>query len=133
LPSTTKIAWTVTGLVSPGDNGQSFSLEASRQIGPKPKEAEAPPGLLERPVVLILLAAATTLLALALWGLLGPALPNPRVQALGFLAGAATVGLLYALSRQILPERLAIVELTLLAMALLAWLRHRKHFTRRTR
>jgi DsbC/DsbD-like thiol-disulfide interchange protein len=133
MPSTTTIAWTVTGLVLPGDTGESFSLEASRQIGPKPKEAEAPPGLLERPAVLILLAAATTLLALALWGLLGPALPRPHVQALGFVAGAATVGLLYALSRQILPESLAIVELALLAMALLAWLRHRNQLTRRTR
>jgi predicted branched-subunit amino acid permease len=81
----------------------------------------------------MLFAAATTLLALALWGLLGSALPPPHVQSLGFVAGAATVGLLYALSRQIRPERLAIVELALLAMALLAWLRHRNQLNRRTR
>jgi suppressor for copper-sensitivity B len=130
MPATTNIAWTVTDLTG---NGRTFSLEASRQVGPKPKEAEKPPGLLERPAVLTLLAAATTLLALALWGLLGSALPSPSVQALGFAAAAATVGLLYALSRQIRPERLAIVELALLALALVAWLRHRNRFTRRTR
>jgi suppressor for copper-sensitivity B len=130
MPSTANIAWTVTGLVR---EGRTFSLEASRQVGPKPQEAEEPAGLLERPTVLIVLAAVTTLLALGLWGLLGAALPPPPIQALGFAAGAATVGLLYALSRQIRPERLAVVELALLAMALLAWLRHRNHVTRRTR
>jgi DsbC/DsbD-like thiol-disulfide interchange protein len=130
MPSTTNIAWTVTNLVQ---NGRTFSLEASRQVGPRPKEAEKPPGLLERPAVLILLAVVSMLLALGLWGLLGSALPPPYVQALGFAAGAATVGALYALSRQIRPERLAIVELALLALALVAWLRHRNQFTRRTR
>ncbi len=129
MPSTTNIAWTVTGLVQ---DGQTFSLEASRQVGPRPKQAEKPPGLLERPAVLTAFAVATTLLALALWGLLGSRLPSPGVQALGFLAGAATVGTLYALSRQIRPEQLAAVELALLALGLVAWLRHRNHVTRRT-
>ncbi|MES1244197.1 MAG: protein-disulfide reductase DsbD domain-containing protein [Acidobacteriota bacterium] len=130
MPSVTNIAWTVTDLAA---GGRTFSLEASRQVGPKPKEAEKPPGLLERPAVLTILAAATTLLALAFWGLLGSALPSPYVQALGFAAGAATVGVLYALSRQIRPEQLAAVELALLALALVAWLRHRNQLTRRTR
>jgi suppressor for copper-sensitivity B len=129
MPSTTNIAWTVTGLVQ---DGRTFNLEASRQVGPKPLQAEKPPGLLERPAVLTALAVATTLLALALWGLLGPMFRSPYVQALGFLAGAATVGALYALSRQIRPEQLAAVELALLALGLVAWLRHRNHVTRRT-
>jgi suppressor for copper-sensitivity B len=130
MPSITNIAWTVTDLVQ---NDRTFSLEASRQVSPKPKEAEKPPGLLERPAVLTILAVVSMLLALGLWGLLGSVLPPPYVQALGFAAGAATVGVLYALSRQIRPERLAIVELALLALALIAWLRHRNQFTRRTR
>lgn len=129
MPTTTNLAWTVTNLVQ---DDKTFSLEASRQVGPRPKEAEKPPGLLERPAVLTILAAATTLLALALWGLLGRALPRPGLQALGFAAGAATVGLLYALSRQIRPEQLAAVELALLALGLIAWLRHRNQVTRRT-
>jgi suppressor for copper-sensitivity B len=130
MPSTTKIAWTVTGLSPLDGKGQPFSLEASRQVGPKPVK---PASLLESPVVLGVLAAAFTLLALGLWGLLGASIPAPSVQALGFAAGAAALGLLYALSRQIRPERLAIVELALLAMALLAWLRHRNQIQRRTR
>jgi DsbC/DsbD-like thiol-disulfide interchange protein len=134
MPTTTNIAWTITNLVR---NDRTFSLETSRQVGPKPPQqggqpAEAPPGLLERPAILTILAAATMLLALALWGLLGSVLPPPHVQALGFAAGAATVGALYALSRQIRPERLAIVELALLALALIAWLRRRNQLTRRT-
>lgn len=129
MPTTTNLAWTVTNLVQ---DGKTFSLEASRQVGPRPREAEKPPGLLERPAVLTILAGVTTLLALALWGLLGRAFRSPYVQALGFLAGAATVGVLYALSRQIRPEQLAAVELALLALALIAWLRHRNHVTRRT-
>ena len=132
MPSTTDLAWTVTGLRDLRGDGKTFSLEASRQVGPKAKEAEKPSGLLERPAVLTILAAATTLLALALWGLIGSALPSPGVQALGFAAGAATVGVLYALSRQIRPEQLAVVELALLGLALIAWLRHRNHSTRRT-
>lgn len=132
LPSTTKIAWTVTGLTVLGGEGRPFSLEASRQVGLKPAAAEKPSNLLEHPWLLILLAAASTLLALALWGLLGPTLPPPHVQSLGFVAGAATVGLLYALSRQIQPERLAVVELALLVLALFAWLRHRNQLKRRT-
>jgi suppressor for copper-sensitivity B len=46
-------------------------------------------------------------------------------EGMGFLAGASVLWLLYSLSRQVTPEGLAWIELTLLAMALLAWLRHR--------
>jgi suppressor for copper-sensitivity B len=46
-------------------------------------------------------------------------------EGMGFLAGASTFWLLYALSRQVSPEGIAWVELALLVMALLAWIRHR--------
>jgi suppressor for copper-sensitivity B len=51
----------------------------------------------------------------------------PRVrEGLGFLAGTGAFWVLYALSRQVSPEGIAFIELALLAMALLAWLRHRE-------
>ncbi|HYO13535.1 MAG TPA: protein-disulfide reductase DsbD domain-containing protein [Thermoanaerobaculia bacterium] len=46
-------------------------------------------------------------------------------EGMGFLAGASTFWLLYALSHHVSPEGIAWVELALLVMALLAWLRHR--------
>jgi thiol:disulfide interchange protein len=52
-------------------------------------------------------------------------LPRLR-EGLGFLAGGAAFWVLYILSRQVSPEGLAGIELALLAMALLAWLRHRQ-------
>ena len=54
-----------------------------------------------------------------------PWMPALR-EGLGFLAGGGTLWLLYALSRQVSPEGLAWIELALLGMALLAWLRHRR-------
>lgn len=51
----------------------------------------------------------------------------PRVrEGLGFLAGAGAFWVLYALSHQVSAEGIAFIELTLLAMSLLAWLRHRE-------
>ncbi|HSF42432.1 MAG TPA: protein-disulfide reductase DsbD domain-containing protein [Thermoanaerobaculia bacterium] len=47
------------------------------------------------------------------------------LEGLGFLAGASVLWLLYSLSRQVTPEGLAWIELTLIGMALFAWLRHR--------
>jgi DsbC/DsbD-like thiol-disulfide interchange protein len=96
------------------------------------------------PRLFAVLAAAAAYLALELWGLLRQGArrdtPNPgalgaaptvttdgrqpaRREALGFLALLATLGLLYALSREITPEGLSGVELALLGMGLLAWLR----------
>jgi suppressor for copper-sensitivity B len=46
-------------------------------------------------------------------------------EGMGFVAGASTFWLLYALSRQVSPEGIAWVELALLVMALLAWIRNR--------
>lgn len=50
---------------------------------------------------------------------------GPLRSVLGFAAGAGTLWVLYALARQVSTEGLAAVELGLLVMALLAWLRHR--------
>ncbi len=55
----------------------------------------------------------------------GAWLPRLR-EGLGFLAGGSTLWLLYALSRRVSPEGLAWIELALLGMSLLAWLRARE-------
>jgi suppressor for copper-sensitivity B len=55
----------------------------------------------------------------------GAWLPRLR-EGLGFLAGGSTLWLLYALSRRVSPEGLAWIELALLGMSLLAWLRSRE-------
>jgi thiol:disulfide interchange protein DsbD len=55
----------------------------------------------------------------------GPWLPRLR-EGLGFLAGGGAFWVLYSLAHQVSPEGLAGIELVLLAMALLAWLRHRE-------
>jgi thiol:disulfide interchange protein len=46
-------------------------------------------------------------------------------QVMGFLLAAAAVWLFYVLAAQIAPERLAFVQLALLALAFFAWLHHR--------
>jgi thiol:disulfide interchange protein DsbD len=57
----------------------------------------------------------------------GPGAWLPRLrEGLGFLAGGSTLWLLYALSRRVSPEGLAWIELALLGMSLLAWLRSRE-------
>jgi DsbC/DsbD-like thiol-disulfide interchange protein len=55
----------------------------------------------------------------------GPWLERLR-EGLGFLAGAGVLWLLYTLAGQVSPEGLAGMELALLAMGLLAWLRARE-------
>jgi DsbC/DsbD-like thiol-disulfide interchange protein len=89
------------------------------------------------PRVVALAAVAAALLTLEAWGLLllrprrktaaisGAAAPERRREAAGFLALLVTLGLLYALSLEISAEGLAGVELALLAMSLVAWLRRR--------
>jgi DsbC/DsbD-like thiol-disulfide interchange protein len=92
-------------------------------------------------------AAIAALMALALWGLLRaptfaaaspaspPAAPHgaPAIGrvALGFVALLLALGLLYTLSLEVSAERLAGVELALLGMALLIWLRRRGAFRMR--
>lgn len=55
----------------------------------------------------------------------GPWLPRLR-EGLGFLAAVGAFWLLYTLSRQVRPEGLAWIELSLLGLALFAWLRSRE-------
>jgi DsbC/DsbD-like thiol-disulfide interchange protein len=54
-------------------------------------------------------------------------------EGLGFLAGASIFWTLHTLSRQVSPEGLAWIELALLGMALLAWLRARQDSRRALR
>jgi DsbC/DsbD-like thiol-disulfide interchange protein len=79
------------------------------------------------PVTAALLAALALAAALFSWGVL--AKPEETrgsiATALGFAALAAALLPLYALALQVQPEGLAGIELLLLAMALLAWLRRR--------
>lgn len=57
---------------------------------------------------------------------LAPGTPLGRrlAEALGFLEAGAVLWLLYLLSRQVTVEGIAYVQLTLLALAMVAWLRH---------
>ena len=54
----------------------------------------------------------------------GPWMDTLR-KSMGFLLAAAAVWLLYVLSSQVSPERLAFIELALVTLALLVWLTHR--------
>jgi suppressor for copper-sensitivity B len=124
LPQETGFAWTVTHLIR---DGRPVSLEA-RQTVPQRAVTGSRARLVRGPILPTLLALGSTLaalLALWLWGVLGP--PGERIgrEALGFAALAAVLGLLYALSRQVSFEGLAWIELTLLGMSLCAWLRRK--------
>jgi thiol:disulfide interchange protein len=81
------------------------------------------------------LALALPYLVLAAWPGLVRRLPAPWAEggprpwarhlseALGFVAAAGALWLLYLLSRQLPSDALALIELALLALALVAWLR----------
>jgi thiol:disulfide interchange protein DsbD len=71
-------------------------------------------------LILTLVPAAARLLPTP-----GTWLPRLR-EGLGFLAGASTFWMLYALSHQVSPEGLAGIELALLGLSLIAWLRARE-------
>jgi DsbC/DsbD-like thiol-disulfide interchange protein len=122
------------------------SAPTSKTPAPAERGAAGPPpperrlrGVLAAgdPRVVALAAVAAALLTLEAWGLLRrrprrrpAAAPEAaglarRREAAGFLALLATLGLLYALSLEISAEGLAGIELALLAMSLVAWLRRR--------
>lgn len=147
LPAATDIAWTATGL-APGASPAPLALSARQRVpiagAPAPDPPAAAAGATRRPSlrgmataldprVVAAAAVAAALLTLEGWGLLRRRRPAkarkvtapPRREAAGFLALLMTVCLLYALSLEISAERLAGVELALLAMGLLAWLRRR--------
>jgi DsbC/DsbD-like thiol-disulfide interchange protein len=78
------------------------------------------------PYVLLTLAPAAAARRLPVFSGERPGAWLPRLrEGLGFLAGGSTLWLLYALSRRVSPEGLAGIELALLGMSLLAWLRSR--------
>ncbi len=128
----------VNGSVSPAQGAAPIRREEAGRTGLGTRIH----GLLAAgdPRVVALAAAAAALLTLDAWGLLrlrprrrtaaisGAAASvrrSGRREAAGFLALLATLGLLYALSLEISAEGLAGVELALLAMGLIAWLRRR--------
>lgn len=138
LPAETAFAWTVTRLVH---DGRPVSLEARQTVPQRAAGAEAPSTAGSResllrfrsPILATLAAVGAALLALWLWGLLdlrreageGETATRPGREALGFVAVAAVLGLLYALSREVSFEGLAWIQLTLLGMSLCAWLRRK--------
>jgi DsbC/DsbD-like thiol-disulfide interchange protein len=78
------------------------------------------------PYLLLTLAPAAAARRLPVFSGERPGAWLPRLrEGLGFLAGGSTLWLLYALSRRVSPEGLAGIELALLGMSLLAWLRSR--------
>jgi hypothetical protein len=141
LPARIPFAWTVTGL---SHHGRRLAIEARREVEGTIRSGEAagrdagagsvaeapPPG-----AALLAGAAAVgaTVLALYLWGILGPAPERPahvgggrgwRPLA-GFAAIAGAVGALLWLARMASRETPAAVELALLGLGLCAWLRRR--------
>ncbi|HBL31710.1 MAG TPA: hypothetical protein DD490_33220 [Acidobacteria bacterium] len=129
LPKESSFAWTVTGLLH---EGRPVSVEARQTVPLRAGTPQEPTGGAAsspaRPVLTALGAAGALLLALWLWGLLAPRTApetRPGREAWGFVSAAAVLGLLYVLSRQVTFEGLAWIELSLLAMALCAWLRRR--------
>jgi suppressor for copper-sensitivity B len=77
------------------------------------------------------LGMALPYLLLALAPGLARLLPKPGAWmenvrgAMGFVLAASAVWLFYVLAAQVSPERLAVIQLSLLALALFAWLYHR--------
>jgi suppressor for copper-sensitivity B len=139
LPAETELACTITNLEHGLEQGsRPVSVEARRTVargaatatspGSEPGEESSSP---LSPILAALAAVGAALLALWLWGLLGPqgqaddGVERPGREAFGFAAVAAVLGMLYALSRQISFEGIAWIQLALLAMSLCAWLRHR--------
>jgi DsbC/DsbD-like thiol-disulfide interchange protein len=128
LPASTAFAWTATGLTV---GGRPVSLEARRTVpqgvaSPTPPQPRPSTFRTSDPILIALLAVASALGALWLWGVLGGGSgPRPGREALGFAAAAVTLGALWGMSRQVSFTGLAGIELALLAMALCAWLRHR--------
>lgn len=143
-PASTSFDWTVTGLAperpaaAPGAAERVFALEAKADVpvarggegAPAPVAASRPAGAWRRRLMSPGLAAAgvlALLVALWLWGLLGPPMGgSARALAwrggLGFLAAACLVWVLYRLAHRVEPVHLAFLELALLALALGAWL-----------
>jgi DsbC/DsbD-like thiol-disulfide interchange protein len=150
FPAAAEIAWTATGLAQAG-RPAPLALAARQRVTiaiaaapaapvptaavPAPLAAASRRGLRRfgftlaaaDPRAFAIGAVAAALLALEAWGLLRArrAPVTAAREAAGFLALLLTLSLLYALSLEISAEGLAGVELALLGMALVAWLRRR--------
>ncbi len=142
-----EFAWTVAGLgPAAGEGAETVAFEARRTVTPAAVADTSPAGpngesgagspdsqaILPGPAwLLAVLALVAFAGALYLWGIVGPAggpertSRTQRRESLGFAALAAVVALLYALGPRIGAERLAFVQLALLAGALAGWLHRR--------
>lgn len=128
LPESIPLAWTATGVSL---DGKSLNLADRAELSTKRSAAAPVPAgsagpWYARPAVAALLAVGLTLLALSFLGRFQfPGLKSPasgRLPLLGFAALAAVVIPLYLLSQRVSSEGLAGVEITLLGLALAAWL-----------
>jgi len=126
FPERFPVAFTAVGLVHAGG---PIALEARREPGPEPTGTDAekvPQPSSPNPWPAILLAALAfglTAAAMALWG------QEPASLGRGLL-GFAALGLVVACLRllivRVTPQGLAGIELALLALGLILWLRRRK-------
>ncbi len=138
LPATFPFAWTATGLKPLQGGGRAVALADRATVALQPGAAARPGGIAKAsntsntvsntigPVGIAGLAVLSTLLALGLWGLFSSERETPRPPGrvvAGFLAALGTLASLYLLSRSVRTEGLAAVELSLLGIALFAWLR----------
>lgn len=126
FPERFPVAFTAVGLVHAG---APVALEARRELAASSSAGEAgradapPPPASPAPWPAILLGAlafASTAAAMALWGQPSKSLVRGL---LGFAALALVVGCLRLLAERVAPTRLAGIELALLGLGLILWLR----------
>lgn len=123
LPRSIPFAFVATGLVH---EGAPAALEARRELqvpgsAPRAENSDAPrKGL---PILLAVLAAALTAVAMTLWGGGSEGLGR---SLLGFVALGLVVACLYLLSTRVAAPALAGIELALLTLGLVLWLRRRR-------
>jgi suppressor for copper-sensitivity B len=123
LPKSFPLAFTAVGLV---EKGEPVALEARRQLGTPDSMAEsraAGAAVKWVPILLAALAAGLTATAMALWGKTPASLGRGL---LGFVALGLIVVCLRLLAGRVTPSGLAGIELALLGLGLILWLRRRR-------
>ncbi len=123
LPQSFPLAFAATGLVH---EGAPAALEARRQLeipGSVAHAEDAGAAKKGLPILLAALAAALTAAAMTLWGRGAESLGRGL---LGFLALALVVVCLHLLSARVTAAALAGIEIALLALGLVLWLRRRR-------